>query len=260
MEERHIPVRGDMFEAQVFSEGTGSPLLYLHTLPILRPDAPGLRRLAERHELLAPMHPGFAGSTGEEQLDDILDLAGYSFDLLDELGLESVPLIGHGFGGMIAAEMAAMDPSRVTKLVLVAPFGLWMEETPSPDLFRLTPTALAEHIFHDPTSEAAAAFAMPSSLDASSDPMIELTKSLASLGRFIWPLPDKGLKKRMHRVKSPTLVIWGEDDRLLPPAYGEAFRSRIRGARLEIVPDASHMLIVEQPDLFATLVEDFLQQ
>ena len=247
-----------MFETQLFAAGSGPPLLFLHSVPILRPDAPGLARLAERYTVYAPMHPGFADSTGIEHIDDILDLAGYYYDLFDALGIGSAPVVGHAFGGMIAAEMAAMCSHRIARLVLVAPLGLWLEETPSPDPFTMGVNGFAEHVFNDSSSELVRPYVPPRGTPPSSEIMVERTKSLASLGKFIWPLPDKGLKKRMHRIKSPTLLLWGESDRLVPPAYGRAFESRMPHARLEVVAGGSHMLIVEQPDAFADAALAFL--
>jgi pimeloyl-ACP methyl ester carboxylesterase len=258
MQERRVPVRGGMFEAQVFTEGSGPPLLFLHSVPIVRPDAAGFERLTERFTVYAPMHPGFGGSTRIEQLDDILDVAGYYYDLLDALGIESAPVIGHGFGGMIAAEMAAMCAHRISRLVLLAPLGLWMEETPSPDPFTMGVSGFAAHAFNEPGSDAAAPYVIPAGTPQSSEVMVERTKSLASLGKYIWPLPDKGLKKRMHRIKAPTLILWGEADRLVPAAYGQAFASRLPDARLEVIPGGSHMLIVEQPQAFAEATLAFL--
>src|SRR5690349_478527 len=113
MQERQLSVRDGLFEAQLSSDGSGPPLLFLHSMPIIRADAPGLGRLAERYAVNAPLHPGFGASTGIDELDDIRDLATYYFDFLDALAIESIPVIGHGLGGMIAAEMAAMCPHRL---------------------------------------------------------------------------------------------------------------------------------------------------
>lgn len=258
MQERKLSVRDGMFEAQVFSEGSGPPLLFLHSVPVIRPDAPALQRLSERYTVYAPLHPGFGESTGIEQIDDILDLATYYYDFLDAAGIDVAPVIGHGFGGMIAAEMAAMCQHRIPRLVLAAPFGLWMEEAPSPDPFTMGVSGFGAHIFIDPESEVAQHYLPPPGAPPSGDLMVERTKSLASLGKFIWPLPDKGLKKRIHRIAAPTLVLWGAQDRLNPPAYGQAFQSRLRDATLQTVPDAGHMLIVEQPDAFADAALAFL--
>lgn len=258
MEERRVPVRGDMFAASITQEGAGPPLLFLHSLPVIGADAPGLQRLAARYTVIAPQHPGFGASSGIEHVDDILDLAGYYLDLLDELGIESLPVVGHGFGGMIALEMAAMDRHRVPRLVLVSPIGLWLEQTPSPDPFTLSSRALAEHIFVDP--ERAKGYLPERGALPSSEEVVQFTQAQASLGKFIWPLPDKGLRKRIHRVKAPALILWGDRDRLNPPAYGEAFRALLPNARLDLIPDASSMLIVENPDAFADATLSFLSQ
>jgi pimeloyl-ACP methyl ester carboxylesterase len=81
---------------------------------------------------------------------------------------------------------------------------------------------------------------------------------MGATGKFLWPIPDKGLRKRIHRVQTPTLVVWGKEDRLVPPVYAEEFARRIAGARVEIVDQAGHAPHLEQPDAVARLVRDFL--
>src|SRR5262249_19636847 len=87
---------------------------------------------------------------------------------------------------------------------------------------------------------------------------VQMTWAMGATGKFIWPIPDKGLKKRIHRVKAPTLLIWGEDDRLVPPVYAEEFTRRIAGARVETVARAGHAPQLEQPETVARLVQAFL--
>src|SRR5581483_10015488 len=118
---------------RLFAKGAGDPLVFLHGGAGL-PEWPSwLDTLAERFLVLAPQHPGFGESTGLEHLDGFLDLTLYYLDLFDALDLRRPVLIGHSFGGNIAAEIAAINPERVERLVLIAPTGLWQDEDPIPD-------------------------------------------------------------------------------------------------------------------------------
>ena len=99
---------------------------------------------------------------------------------------------------------------------------------------------------------------LPSGSDAQLEAVLERTKNLSAAGKFLWPIPDKGLKKRIHRIAAPTLLLWGASDRLVPPIYGEAFLKRIQRARLILMTGASHMLPYEKDDELVEVVTDFL--
>jgi len=99
---------------------------------------------------------------------------------------------------------------------------------------------------------------LPSEPDAQMEAVLERTKNLSAAGKFLWPIPDKGLKKRIHRIVAPTLLLWGASDRLVPPVYGEEFLKHIDGARLTIFKGASHMLPFEKPEEVVEAVTDFL--
>jgi pimeloyl-ACP methyl ester carboxylesterase len=88
--------------------------------------------------------------------------------------------------------------------------------------------------------------------------MLERAQSMAAAARYLWPIPDRGLSKRLHRVAAPTLIIWGQNDRVVPPAYGAEWQRRIPGSRLVIRQDAGHLPHVEQPAALAELTNAFL--
>jgi pimeloyl-ACP methyl ester carboxylesterase len=153
-------------------------------------------------------------------------------------------------GGMIAAEMAAVAPREVERLGLIAAAGLWLDEHPVPDLFSKLPHELPALLFHDPefgerVMTAGADFDDPKFLEAF---IIRNTRQLAMAGKLLFPIPDRGLGERLYRIRAKTAVIWGEGDRVIPPAHGEAFCQSIGGAELVCVPAAGHMVIVEQPE------------
>jgi len=261
MQERTITIRDGMFSAQVREYGAASaePLLFLHGSGGPMPDR-YLDLLAERFHVLAPEHPGYGDSTGLEHLDDIVDFALYYYDLMDVAGIESAHVVGHSLGGMLAAEIAALDPHRVRKLVLANPIGLWRDDAPTLDFFSADPQTLMEAIWFDPVGEVASARRPPNMDDMEKlmEYMYASMQSLSAAAKFQWPLPDKGLSKRIHRIKAPTLILWGEKDGLVPPVYAEEFRTRIRDSRVVILKQAAHMTMLEQPDEFASVILEFL--
>lgn len=262
MDARQVPIRDGMFNASLLEGGTGGPLLYLHgTWPVELEDGGGpfLRALATEQRVIAPRHPGFGESMGNEHLLDLQDLIYYQLDLLDQLDLFDLPLIGHSLGGMFAAELAAVQPGRFTKLVLIGPLGLWREAYPVPDFFTYDPGATARGLFADPEHPVAASIARP---PTEGDELIayhlERAKSLATSAKYLWPIPNRGLSKRLHRVGMPTLLVWGEHDSICPPRYADDFRALIPQARLELISGAAHLPQVEQPERTAELVGAFL--
>jgi pimeloyl-ACP methyl ester carboxylesterase len=259
MIESLVSIRNGLFRTFVRSEGEGDPLLFLHGAGGLGGWPPFLAGLARSFRVIAPDHPGFGRSEGLEHLDDVVDLALYYTEFIEAMGLAQPYLVGHSLGGMIAAEVAAIAPDLASKLVLVGPVGLWLDDHPVMDFFTATPEELTAAIFHDPGSAIAKEMLlMPADPEAQLEAVLERTKNLSAAGKFLWPIPDRGLKKRIHRIVAPTLLLWGASDRLVPPIYGEAFLQRIDRARLTIFKGASHMLPFEKTDEFIEVVTDFL--
>src|SRR5262249_48682025 len=153
-------------------------------------DLPGFRTIS-------PSHPGFGASTGAEQLHDLTDLLVYYLDFLDAADLRDVPLVAHGLGGMFAAELAALQPERFTRLVLVAPFGLWNDAHPTADFFATTPADLAGLLYTDPSSPAARKVAETPAPDSEGyvELMLERAKSMATAAKYLWPIPNRGLAR-----------------------------------------------------------------
>jgi pimeloyl-ACP methyl ester carboxylesterase len=260
MELSKVGVQDGAFEVEVRQSGGGPDVLWLHgeAGPVWGDfhDA-----LAQHRHVLAPTHPGYGASTGGDKLDNIHDAIYFYLDLLDALHLRQLALIGHGLGGMFAAELAAVQPDRFSHLALVDPFGLWLEEVPTLDYFVLPPAELAAALYHDQASPAAQATAKaPEGQEALVAYMLERAQSMAAAARFLWPIPDRGSSKRLHRVKAPTLIVWGQSDRVLPAAYGAEWQRRIAGSRLVIRQDAGHLPHVEEPAAVADLVNAFLDE
>ena len=254
--EATVQLPGDpRLRLQVLQGGHGLDLLYLHG-EALKPRWTGfLDLLAKDFCITAPTLPGIPPSTGLEALDDPIDVALAYHDLVRALGLDRPIVVGHSIGGMFAAEMAAVEPDRLDALVLAAPLGLWDDAHPVADLFALPPWEVMEVLLRDPASPAVEEIAsLPSDPQAMEAALIERIQAGAACAKFLWPIPERGLRRRLHRISVPTLVLWGTDDRLAVPAYGERFRAAIHGARLELVPDCGHMIPYEQPERFAAAV------
>ena len=260
MQARKLSLRDGMFETSLLQGGRGAPLLYLHGTWAAE-WGPFLDALAAERRVIAPIQPGFGDSTGDEHLLDLHDLIYYHLDLLDALDLHGLPLVGHSLGGMIAAELAAVQPRRFTRLVLIAPLGLWNEAHPVPDFFTYGPDELAPGLYGDPALPlAAATLQAPDEPEAGLAFRLERAKSLATSAKYLWPIPNRGLSKRLHRVTMPTLLIWGERDGICPPEYAADFQARIPHARLELIRGAAHLPHLEHPAQLADLVRTFLAQ
>ncbi len=245
-----LDVAGGRRNIRVFEAGDGRQLVFLHGAGGLTEDSPFLAALARRWHVFAPLLPGYGDSEGAEHLRDMLAVTLHSFDVIEALGLDRPTLVGHSMGGMIAAEMAAVAPREVDRLGLIAPAGLWLDAHPVPDLFSKLPHELPALLFHDPElgermMTAGGDLDDPKFLEAF---LVRNTRQLAMAGKLLFPIPDRGLVERLYRVRAKTVIVWGESDRMIPPAHGDAFCRAIAGAELIRVPAAGHMVIVEQPE------------
>jgi pimeloyl-ACP methyl ester carboxylesterase len=232
--DRVVAIRGGGVAFRVFTAGRGTPLVYFHSFHDREPFLPLLERLAEHHEVYAPLHPGAGGSTGVESLEDVFDLTLAYDELLDALDLDSAHLMGHFFGAMVAAELAAVFARRASRLILISPLGLWRDEAPSADVATLPQDDLMQAMWSDPASDAARRWAAePAEGADNAAAQIESVQRRAAMAKFVWPIPDKGLRKRLHRISAPTLLIWGDADlstRCPTPRSG-SIASRARRSR-----------------------------
>jgi pimeloyl-ACP methyl ester carboxylesterase len=247
--------------SDVLEGGRGEPILFLHGAGGHTGMLPFLERLAENGRVYAPEWPGYGESSGEELLEDMLDFALHGWDLVDALGLGPFTLVGHSMGGMIAAEMACLCPERPAQVALLAPAGLWLDEYPVPDIFATLPQHLAELLFADPVAGAAV---LTGGTDFSNDDaligfFVANSRRLGTAGKILFPIPNRRLSKRLYRLRAPTLLVWGDEDRLYPPAYAKRWGELVPGARLVTVPGAGHMVPVEQPDAVVSAIADLVK-
>ncbi len=271
MESRLVETAGGRTKVRVYEGGSGAPLFFLPGAGGLFPDDPFLAALVARHRVAAPLLPGYEDSEGADSLRTMQDVTLWAFDVLYALGLERPIVVGHSMGGMIAAEMAALCPREVERLVLVAPAGLWLDEHPIPDLFAAMPFELPALLFHDAAlgtqlltgglplaqmGELAGkdAFELAALLQRFEDTeflqrfLIQNARRLGMAGKLLFPIPDRGLAERLYRVRARTTLVWGDSDRLIDPAYAAAWQRLLPAARLVRVPGAGHMVLYEKPD------------
>jgi pimeloyl-ACP methyl ester carboxylesterase len=237
----HVPVR-------YLEGGSGPPLLFLHGAGGVTADDPFLKALTEHYHVYAPLLPGYGDSEECHDLREMLDVTLHYWDVAQALGLKDPVLVGHSMGGMIAAEMAAIAPNDVSRLGLICPAGLWLDDHPIADIFATLPYEMPALLFHD----AVAGAAMLTSGRSVEDPgflqayLVQNARQLGMAGRLLFPIPDRGLSQRLYRVKAKTILVWGDSDRLIPPVYAQEFKRRIAGAQLVSIPEAGHMVAAEK--------------
>ncbi|ODT88955.1 alpha/beta hydrolase [Phenylobacterium sp. SCN 70-31] len=236
--------------------GAGPDLVFLHGAGGVTADDPLLAELAKTHRVHAPLVPGYGDSDEAPEIRDMLDFTLHTWDVVAALGLKDPILVGHSMGGMIAAEMAAVQPNDVSRLALIAPAGLWDDDHPIPDLFATLPYEMPALLFHD----AEAGAAMLTAGRNVTDPgflqtyLVTNARQLGMAGRILFPIPERGLAQRLYRIRAKTVIVWGDSDRLIPPVYAHGFKKGIAGAELVSIPEAGHMVGLERPKAVAEAI------
>src|SRR3989442_3364766 len=198
--DRTLDIRDGAVRFRVLSGGRGPHLVYFHSFHERSGWSPFLDHLAARYTVLAPFHPGVQGSSGVETLDDVLDLVLAYDELLDRLGIGAAHLVGHFFGGMVAAELAATLRPRAAKLVLISPLGLWRDDAPSEDLLILPHEDLPAVLFRDPASAVApGAATLPAGEGQNSPAQIESTQRRAAAAEVRLAGPPPGVQQQVPR-------------------------------------------------------------
>jgi pimeloyl-ACP methyl ester carboxylesterase len=248
-EERTLPLANTPFTTRVYVAGAGEPVVYFHGAS--GHDWTGLHdRLAQRFALHAPMHPGWDNMADLDQFDSVADLVLYYVDVLDALGIGKGALVGHSVGGMVAAEVAAMRPDRVSRVALISPWGLWRDDEPVADIWSQSPAELAALLWHDPGGAEAKAHAPVMEPEA----LLRGYLAGAAAAHFTWPIPDRGLRRRLHRVAAPSLLIWGREDKVVPVSYAADFAALLPDSRTVLFDEAGHNVHLERADAVADAV------
>jgi pimeloyl-ACP methyl ester carboxylesterase len=266
---RLLEVRGR--KVWLLEDGSGPPLLYLHGFAdvhsVKETWLPFHEGLLGRARVIAPAHPGCAQTGENDEIEAIEDVVFHYLEVIDALDLKQFDLVGACVGGWIAAEIAVRHPERIRKLVLIGAAGLYVEGSPIGDVFMMAQpergvsyAGLREMLFSRADHpEALALFP-----DGRGDIEDELRRyqMLRFSSRVGFKPPyfyNRALRDRLHRISAPTLVLWGEDDRMVPLAHGEAYAGSIPNAQnLAIVKTAGHSAHVEMPDITVRIVSDFL--
>jgi pimeloyl-ACP methyl ester carboxylesterase len=244
----------------------GRTFLLLHGINPVSPEAPFLDRLAALGEIWAPSHPGFGNSPRPAEFDTVYDLVQLYRGVLDALAAERVVLVGFSFGGWLAAELAAAGHPRLDRLVLVDPVGVKLGgrlERDIAHLFNTDPGELARRAWHDPARRPEGCWGVGwhTAVGEIGDAEIQgLARNWDALCLYAWRphLYNPQLRHWLFRVAVPTLVLWGESDRIVTPEYGRRYAGLIPDARFATIAGAGHHPELEQPDEFVAHIARFL--
>jgi pimeloyl-ACP methyl ester carboxylesterase len=251
---RTLTVAGVSLEIE--ERGEGRPLLFLHAGEGLAPERPWLDRLATTFRVIAPSHPGFGHSALPDWVGSVDDLAYLYLDLAATLELRDTVLVGACFGGWIAAEMAVRDTRRFARLVLIDPVGIkvgGVTERDIADMHAMTRMEFLRRAWADPSR---------GEVDTTKLPEAELAaiaRGRESLLVFGWKpyMHNPRLKHWLHRIDLPTLLLWGDQDAIVTPEYGQRWRDIIPQSTMEVIPDSGHYPHWEQPEVFVRHVVAF---
>jgi pimeloyl-ACP methyl ester carboxylesterase len=233
--------------------GAGPLVVWLHGMAAPTPGDEVLAALAGRFEVIAPVMPGLASLDELAELPTLHDLVLFYDSILAELGVESATLIGHGFGAMLAAELAALAPGRFDGLVLAAPLGLWNDAHPVEDIFANRSADVDALIWSGCQTRPK----LEQSQDDAIEAQIRFANALGAMANYTWPIPDRGLSRRLYRIDAPTLVLAAKADAWIPAAYAADFAALIEDARTAVL-DGGHMAPYDDPAGFARLVAGFV--
>jgi pimeloyl-ACP methyl ester carboxylesterase len=246
-------------ELETLRCGAGHPILVLHGFQTVDPNARFLEALAGYGEIIAPSGPGFGNSPRPKDFDTVYDLVHLYLELLQMLPGEDATLLGFSFGGWLAAEVAAACSHRLDKLVLVDPLGIKISDRETPDIldiFNKSPDEVRRHSWHDPDRFA------PDFNEMSDEALVVYARNREALCLYGWHpyMYNPQLPRWLGRIKVPTLLLWGESDRVVTPDYGRAYSRLVPGSRFELIERAGHHPEIEQPEAFVERVSQFLQE
>ena len=256
-------------ELEILRRGSGRPILIVHGTNPVSPRAPFLAPLAEHGTIVAPSHPGFGAAPMPEEFETMYDLVNLYQDVIDDLPSDDVTVIGLGFGGWIAAEVAVTRPSKLRRLILADPVGIKLggrEERDIVHFFNTHPDELNRRAWHDPANipEGCYGLGWQATIDErmSDAEMVSLARNWDSLCLYAWTphMYNPRLKAWLRRINVPTLVLWGESDAIATPAYGRAYAALIPGACFETIAAAGHHPELEQPAAFVDRVVRFMTE
>jgi pimeloyl-ACP methyl ester carboxylesterase len=242
------------FSCRVWRKGSGPKLGFLAGLGGLPHWIPFLDALARERTVIVPSLPGFpGGERGHSVLDSHLDWVLAAHQLVEKAGLAGADLAGSSVGGSLAAEIAAIWPHQVRRLALIAPFGLFDETDPATDPWAQRAPDVAGLMCADPARWEALK-AAPEGHNSPEWP-IEQVRANEAAARIFWPLGNTKLEKRLPLIAAPTLLLWGEADRILPRSYADRFARAVAGkSEIRIIAGAGHLAELDKPDEVAAAI------
>jgi pimeloyl-ACP methyl ester carboxylesterase len=252
---RELTIDGDGLISVTFNDtGSGHPFLLLHggAGPQSVTSFANLLATSKGGRVITPTHPGFGGTPRPERIDSIKTLARLYGALLDQLALENVTVIGNSIGGWIAAEMGLIGSPRIGGLILVDAAGIEVEGHPAADFFSLSLDEVAQLSYHDPVRFRIDPSTMP---EAQRNAFAGNRASLAVYGGQ--SMADPSLRGRLAGVTVPTLVLWGDSDRMFDPEYGRAYAASIPGATFTLLTDTGHVPQIETPEQLLDPIWEF---
>jgi pimeloyl-ACP methyl ester carboxylesterase len=241
---------------ELVDRGHGRPILFLHPGNGIDSQAPVLEVLARSGRLIAPSHPGFGGTQLPKGMTTVDDISYFYLDLIEQLDLRDTLVVGVGLGAWLALEIATKSDARLGRLVLANAIGIKVfdrETRDMVDIWALTPDEFNTLAYHDPSVGKRDYKNLPDAVS------LAAARNREAYARVAWSpyMHNPKLKHRLHRVRRPTLFLWGMSDRLLSEKYGRAFCASIAGARFQPIERAGHFPHIEQPDEFAGAVFAF---
>ena len=241
---------------QVGTAGEGRPLLFLHGGDYFAQNRTFLERLAQRWQVLIPRHPRFGGSERPDGFRSVHDLAYLYLDLLDRQLLRDVVLVGSSLGGWIGLEMCARSVERIGRLALIDTLGVKFggrEQRDIADIYALPTHEVLRRTFFAPERAA------PDHSGLDDAEALSIASDRAATTLYGWRpyMHDPGLRRWLHRVSAPTLVLWGQSDGIVSPDYGEELCRSLPNARFELISEAGHYPHIERPDAVAEAIEKF---
>jgi pimeloyl-ACP methyl ester carboxylesterase len=237
--------------------GDGRPVLILHGGGGPATVAPLAAHLARTAHTLTPTHPGWDATERPAELTGVDGLATAYLQLLHARGLRDVLVVGSSLGGWIAADMAVRDTAGlITGLVLIDAVGIHVDSEPIRDFFALDARGVAEYAWHD----AARGYRDPALVPPAQ--LAAMQANMVTLKLFAGDpyMHDPELLGRLQQVDVPALLLWGESDRIVTPAYGAAYADAFRAGRLQVVPRAGHLPHLEQPEATFALLDAHLRE
>jgi pimeloyl-ACP methyl ester carboxylesterase len=256
-ETRTIEVNG--FPTRIWRKGSGPKIGFLAGFGGLPRWIPFLDELARSRTVIVPSLPGFpGGDRGHIVLDQHLDWLLAVREILEQADLSGADLAGSSVGASMAAEVAALWPATVGKLALIAPFGLFDEKHPPTDPWAQRSDAVPGLMCDDP--EIWKALKSPPEGANSIEWPIEQVRASEAAARIFWPLGNTRIEKRLRLINAPTLLLWGERDRIMPRAYASRFAAGISGPTItRIIPGAGHLAELDAPGEVAREILGFIE-